>query len=51
MILAFIKGSSSRGKGGTGLGLAIAENDLAMLKYTLNVKTENELFVCTVDFK
>lgn len=35
----------------TGLGLAIAENDLAMLKYTLNVKTENELFVCTVDFK
>jgi signal transduction histidine kinase len=47
----FIKGSSSREKGGTGLGLAIAENDLAMLKYTLNVKTENELFVCTVDFK
>lgn len=47
----FIKGSSSRENGGTGLGLAIAENDLAMLKYTLNVKTENELFVCTVDFK
>ena len=47
----FIKGNSSREKGGTGLGLAIAENDLAMLKYTLNVKTENELFVCKVDFK
>lgn len=47
----FVKGSSSRENGGTGLGLAIAENDLAMLKYTLNVKTENELFVCTVDFK
>lgn len=47
----FVKGSSSRENSGTGLGLAIAENDLAMLKYTLNVKTENELFVCTVDFK
>ena len=47
----FAKGSSERGTQGSGLGLAIAENDLAMLKYTLNVKTENELFVCTVDFK
>lgn len=47
----FVKGSSSRENGGTGLGLAIAENDLAMLKYKLNVKTENDLFVCMVDFK
>lgn len=47
----FVKGNSSREKGGTGLGLAIAENDLAMLKYKLNVKTENDLFVCMVGFK
>ena len=47
----FVKGSSSRENGGTGLGLAIAENDLAMLKYKLNVITENDLFVCMVGFK
>ena len=41
----------TRENSGTGLGLAIAENDLAMLKYKLNVKTENDLFVCMVGFK
>lgn len=47
----FVKGSSSRQNSGTGLGLAIAENDFAMLGYKLNIKTENDLFICTVDLK
>ncbi len=47
----FVKGSSSRQNSGTGLGLAIAENDFAMLGYKLNIKTENDLFICTVDMR
>ena len=47
----FVKGSSSRQNSGTGLGLAIAENDFAMLGYKLNIKTENDLFICTVSLK
>ena len=47
----FVKGSSSRQNSGTGLGLAIAENDFAMLGYKLNIKTENDLFICTVNLK
>ena len=47
----FVKGSSSRQNSGTGLGLAIAENDFAMLGYKLNIKTEKDLFICTVSLK
>ena len=47
----FVKSSDERETQGSGLGLAIADNNLAMLKYKLNVKTENDLFVCMVGFK
>ena len=45
---AFVKGSSSRGNKGTGLGLAIADNNLAMLGYKLELKTEDDKFIATV---
>ena len=45
---AFAKGSLSRGSKGTGLGLAIADNNLAMLKYKLDIKSDGEKFIATV---
>ena len=45
---AFAKGSLSRGSKGTGLGLAIADNNLAMLKYKLDVRSDGDKFIATV---
>ena len=45
---AFSKGSLSRGSKGTGLGLAIADNNLAMLKYKLDIKSDGDKFIATV---
>ena len=45
---AFVKGSSSRGSRGSGLGLAIADNDLAMLGFKLEIRTEEDKFIATV---
>ena len=45
---AFSKGSLSRGSKGTGLGLAIADNNLAMLKYKLDIKSDGEKFIATI---
>ena len=45
---AFSKGSLARGSKGTGLGLAIADNNLAMLKYKLEIKSDGEKFIATV---
>lgn len=45
---AFSKGSLSRGSKGTGLGLAIADNNLAILKYKLDIKSDGEKFIATV---
>ncbi len=45
---AFSKGSLARGSKGTGLGLAIADNNLAMLKYKLDIKSDGEKFIATV---
>ena len=44
----FAKGSESRRNMGTGLGLAIAENNLVLLGYKLDVKSEGGNFVVTV---
>lgn len=44
----FAKGSSTRGSKGTGLGLAIADNNLAMLGFKLDLKTEDDKFIATV---
>ena len=44
----FVKGSESRGNNGSGLGLAIADNNLAMLKYKLELKTEGDKFYAVV---
>ena len=44
----FAKGSESRKNMGTGLGLAIAENNLVLLGYKLDVKSEGGNFVVTV---
>lgn len=44
----FVKGNDSRGNNGSGLGLAIAENNLAMLKYKLELKTEGDKFYAVV---
>ena len=44
----FVKGNDSRGNNGSGLGLAIAENNLAMLKYKLELKTESDKFYAIV---
>ncbi|SCW31863.1 Signal transduction histidine kinase [Ruminococcaceae bacterium YRB3002] len=46
----FVKGNASRQSGGTGLGLAIAENDLAMLKYKLEIKVDGDKFVAVICF-
>lgn len=45
---AFVKGSSSRGSKGNGLGLAIADNDLAMLGFKLELRTEDDKFIAIV---
>lgn len=42
------KGSLSRGSKGTGPGLTIADNNLAMLKYKLDVRSEGDKFIATV---
>lgn len=44
----FVKGSESRGNNGSGLGLAIADNNLAMLKYKLELKTEGDKFYAVI---
>ena len=44
----FAKGSESRKNYGSGLGLAIAENNLVLLGYKLDVKSEGDKFVVTV---
>jgi len=44
----FAKGSESRKNYGSGLGLAIAENNLVLLGYKLDVKSEGGKFVVTV---
>ena len=44
----FVKGSESRGNNGNGLGLAIADNNLAMLKYELEIKIEGDKFYASV---
>ena len=44
----FAKGSESRKNYGSGLGLAIAENNLVLLGYKLDVKSEGGKFVATV---
>ena len=45
---AFTKGTLSRGSKGTGLGLAIADNNLAMLKHKLDIRSDGEKFIATV---
>ena len=47
----FVKGSESRGDNGSGLGLAIADNNLAMLRYKLEIKTEDDKFYAIVYIK
>lgn len=44
----FAKGDESRKNYGSGLGLAIAENNLVLLGYKLDVKSEGDKFVVTV---
>ena len=44
----FVTGSDERGTNGSGLGLAIAENNLAMLRYKLDVRSDEGRFVATV---
>ena len=44
----FAKGSESRKNMGSGLGLAIAENNLVLLGYKLDVKSEGDKFVVTI---
>ncbi|MCR4775578.1 MAG: HAMP domain-containing histidine kinase [Saccharofermentans sp.] len=44
----FAKGDESRRNYGSGLGLAIAENNLVLLSYKLDVKSEGDRFVVTV---
>ena len=45
---AFAKGSLARGSKGTGLGLAIADNNLAMLGYKLDIRSDGDKFIATV---
>ncbi|MBR3143100.1 MAG: HAMP domain-containing histidine kinase [Clostridiales bacterium] len=45
---AFSKGCLTRGSKGTGLGLAIADNNLTMLGYKLDIKSDGEKFIATV---
>ena len=44
----FVKGSDSRSNNGSGLGLAIADNNLAMLKYKLELKTDGDKFYAVI---
>ena len=44
----FVKGRRSRGSGGTGLGLAIANNNLAMLGFKLEIRSEDNKFIAAV---
>ena len=44
----FVKGSESRGNNGNGLGLAIVDNNLAMLRYKLELKIEGDKFFAIV---
>ena len=44
----FVKGSAERGTQGSGLGLAIAENNLAMLGYKLDIRSDEGRFVAAV---
>ena len=44
----FAKGNESRRNMGSGLGLAIAENNLVLLGYKLEVKSEGDNFVVTI---
>ena len=45
---AFSKGNLARGSKGTGLGLAIADNNLAMLGYKLDIRSDGDKFIATV---
>ena len=45
---AFAKGSLARGSKGTGLGLAIADNNLAMLGFKLDIRSDGDKFIATV---
>ena len=47
----FVKGDDSRGNKGTGLGLAIAENNLSILRYALELASEEGRFQAAVKFK
>ena len=44
----FVKGDSSRHNSGTGLGLAIADNDLALLGYTLEIRIDGNHFIAVI---
>lgn len=44
----FVKGSDERSTQGSGLGLAIAENNLAMLGYKLDIRSDKGSFVAAV---
>ena len=47
----FVKGIESRGNNGNGLGLAIADNNLAMLRYKLELKTEGDKFYAIINLQ
>ena len=47
----FVKGEDSRGNKGTGLGLAIAENNLSILRFALELASEEGRFQAVVKFK
>ena len=47
----FVKGIESRGNNGNGLGLAIADNNLAMLRYKLELKTEGNKFYAIINLQ
>ena len=47
----FVKGDDSRGNKGTGLGLAIAENNLSILRFALELASEEGRFQAAVKFK
>ncbi len=47
----FVKGDDSRGNKGTGLGLAIAENNLSILRFALELASEEGRFQAVVKFK
>lgn len=47
----FVKGDDSRGNKGTGLGLAIAENNVSILRFALELASEEGRFQAVVKFK